>query len=135
MIGNDSINFPMILVGRETKMELLPAEPRDVEFRLGFVPFFLYKGVKEVVELPEFVKVREAVEGLFNNLCKVKEHKKVTTGKSGAVLGKWSVADPQFVRPLTGAAGEVDRDQGKREGVVEAIFKFKKFRFNCRTSN
>ena len=80
---------PIILVGRETKMELLPAEPRDAEFGLGFILFFLYKGDKEVVELPEFVKVREAVEGLFNNSCKVKEHKKFTMQKSSAVQGEW----------------------------------------------
>ena len=59
----------------------------------------------------------------------MKEHKKFTTRKSSAVQGEWSVADPQFVGPPTVAASEVDREQGKGEGVVEAIFKFKKFRF------
>jgi hypothetical protein len=113
MIGNDSINFPMILVGKETKMELLPAEPKDAEFGLGFVPFFLYRGDKDDVVLPDFVMVREAIEGFFNNSCKVKEHKKFSTWKSSAVLGKWSMSDPQFIWPPAAVAREVVNDEGK----------------------
>ena len=126
MIGNDSINFPMILVGKDVKMELLPAEPRDAEFGLGFVPLFICRGDKEDVDLPEFGEVRQAIEGLFNNSCKVKEHKKFTMWKSSAVLGKWSVADPQFIWPPAAAAPIEDNDEGR--GAIDANF-LDKFRY------
>lgn len=135
MIGNDSINFPMILVGKETKMELLPAEPRDAEFGLGFVPLFIYRGDKDDLELPEFIEVREAIAGLFNNSCKVKEHKKFATWKSSAVLGKWSVADPQFIWPPTAAARVEDNDEGKGAKECEYLDKIFKIQFTLKNKS
>ena len=99
MVGNDAMNFPLILISKEFKLELLPAEPRDAEFGLGFVPFFIYMGGQNEVELPDFKLVRVAIETLFNNACKVKKHKKFSTWKTGANLGQWEMVDPSTSGP------------------------------------
>jgi hypothetical protein len=119
MVGNDAMNFPLILIGKEFKLELLPAEPKDAEFGLGFVPYFIYTGGQQEVELPDFKLVRVAVETLFNNACKVKEHKKYSTWKTGANLGQWEQADPLFIWPsATGARTEEQQEEGENNHLV-----------------
>ena len=72
MVGNDVMNFPLILISKEFKLELLPAERRDALFGLGFVPYFIYTGGQDKVELPDFKLVRVAIKtpaSLRNTRC------------------------------------------------------------------
>ena len=99
MMGNDAMNFPFILISKEFKLKLLPAERRDALFGLGFVPYFIYTGGQDKVELPDFKLVRVAIKTLFNNACKFKEHKMFSTWKTGVNLASGSSRTPSMSGP------------------------------------
>ena len=41
VVGHGAINFPMIQIGKETKLDFAPREPDDAEWGLGFTPFII----------------------------------------------------------------------------------------------
>ena len=84
-------------------------------------PYWIGLGSSEQdeVELPDFKLVRVAIENLFNNACKVKEHKKYSTWKTGANLGQWEKADPLYIWPSATVPGaEEQLEEGKQSLII-----------------
>ena len=126
VIGHGAMNFPVICLGKETKLELLPAEPKGANFGLGFVPLFIHTGTGEP-EYPPFYDVREVIGDQFNTACKAKIHKKFSTWKTSMSLGTWEKVDPNYLWP-TGlpTMAEEDDEEGKR------LQKLKSTQYNCK---
>ena len=104
MVGHGAINFPLIHVGKDLKLELLLEETRNAEFGLGFVPFFIHTGEGEAV-IPIFSIVKEAIAQLFNTACKAKIHNNFSTWKPSASLGVWDIVDPHYTWPTDAQGG------------------------------
>jgi hypothetical protein len=119
MVGNGQMNFPMIQVGKDQKLEILPAEPQDAEFGLGFVPFFICRDEEEPI-IPDFSVVRAAISEMFNTACKPKIHTKFTTWKQSASLGAWDAVDPTYVWPtdIATTGQPEDEEEGENHGLL-----------------
>ena len=116
MVGNGNMNFPMIKLGKEVKVQFFPAEPEGADLGLGFVPFIIVKDAPaEGVVLPDMNTMREAVAELLNTSCKAKTNNKFTTWKQSASLGRWDVLEPTYVWP-SGAGAEVAAEEDEEEG-------------------
>ena len=92
------MNFPMIGLGRETKLQIRPTEPDDSGWGFGFSPFVINMGNVEAPP-PSIQDIRSSVEELFNNACKPKIHTKFKTWKESVALGTWEAVDPSYVWP------------------------------------
>ena len=119
MVGNGQMNFPMIKLGKEVKVQFFPAEPEGANLGLGFVPFFIVKDAPaEGLVLPDMNTVREAVAELLNTSCKAKTNAKFTTWKQSASLGRWDVLEPTYCWPSSGA-GEDGEDGEEGQSNTE----------------
>ena len=79
-------------MGKALKLEVVPEEPREADFGLGFVSLFIHTGEKDPV-YPDLGEVRDAIRDHFNTACKPKAHKKPSTWKSSMALDSWKKLD------------------------------------------
>jgi hypothetical protein len=110
-VGQGSMNFPMIGLGGEAKVEILPGEPAGKGWGLGFTPFIIKTGDADV-PTPAIEDIRGAIEDMLNNACKPQMKKTFKTWKDGVAKGGWDPVDPTYLWPSrTGQAAE-DSEEG-----------------------
>jgi hypothetical protein len=110
-VGQGSMNFPMIGLGSEAKVEILPGEPAGQGWGLGFTPFIINMGDADA-PTPSIEDIRGAIEDMFNNACKPQMKKTYKTWKDSMAKGGWEPVDPTYLWPSrTGQATE-DSEEG-----------------------
>jgi hypothetical protein len=113
LIGHAGMNFPMIQIAKESKLELLPREPQDAEYGTGFMPLFNHVGEGEVV-YPSWDKVKTALAEHFNNACKPRMKTKYVTWKNEVAKGMWEAQDPLYLWPVSGTVAPLeDGEEGQ----------------------
>ena len=55
MVGTGQMNFPMIKLGKEVKVQFFPAKPEAADLGLGFVPFFIVKDPPDKCLVPGLI--------------------------------------------------------------------------------
>ena len=112
-VGQATMNFPMIGLGGEAKLDILPGEPVGQGWGLGFTPFIINMGDANA-PTPSMEDIRGAIEDMINNACKAQIKKTFKTWKDSVAKGGWEPVDPTFVWPSrTAPAAEVeDSEEG-----------------------
>ena len=106
--------FKILHVEKALKLEVVPEEPREADFGLGFVPLFIHTGEEDPV-YPDFGEVRDAIRDHFNTACKPKAHKKPSTWKSSMALDSWEKLDFLWPpRTETSTTRPEDGEEGKK---------------------
>ena len=110
-IGQAAMNFPMIGLGSEAKVEILPGEPAGLGWGLGFTPFIINMG-DAAAPSPAIEDIRGAIEDMFNNACKPQMKKTFKTWKDSVAKGNWEPVDPTYFWPSRTALAAEDSEEG-----------------------
>ena len=98
MVGNTKPNYPLIQVGKDVKLEIVPMENKGAGFGLGFTPLLIYTGEGDPT-IPDFKQVKDSIAEVINSAVRPKVHTKYTTWKPSASLGTWDNVDPLYYFP------------------------------------
>ena len=70
MVGNTKPNYPLIQVGKDVKLEIVPMENKGAGFGLGFTPLLIYTGEGDPT-IPDFRACKGLNHGCHQQCTKV----------------------------------------------------------------
>ena len=110
-VGQATMNFPMIGLGGEAKLDILPGEPVGQGWGLGFTPFIINMG-DAAAPTPSIEDIKNAVEDMMNNACKPQMKKTSKTWKDSVAKGSWEPVDPTYIWPSRAGQAAEDSEEG-----------------------